>query len=162
MARDMEYSHTKVFLKEEDQYFYARTKRRYRSLEPTHSQDLEVYSIPAADIWPTFSNDLTAAPDPLPGHCYVKRPSLIDYAEDSNFRPCDSLLEEAQICEILLKHPHPNVAQYFGCVVNSDTNQITGLCFVRYDVVEGRMSKAYYCCTLELREYIQRYEHSLL
>jgi len=64
----------------------------------------------------------------------VKCSSLIDYAEDGAFRPRDLLLEEAQICELLRKHPHPNVAQYLGCVVRTATNQIMGLCFVRYEM----------------------------
>src|SRR5436190_2793509 len=85
-GNDMEYSYTKVILKKRSQYFYARTSRRYRPLETIYPQDLEVHSILDADIWPSFSNDLTAASDPLPD-CYVKRPSLIDYAEDSCFRP---------------------------------------------------------------------------
>jgi hypothetical protein len=133
VGEDMEYSHTKVILRKASQYFYARTSRRYRPHETICPQDLEVHSIPAVDIWPPFPNDLTAAPDPLSAHCYVKSPSLIDYAEDDDFRPRDSLLEEAQICEILLKYPHPNIAKYRGCMVRTATNHITGLCFVRYE-----------------------------
>ena len=115
----MTYSHTKFILRKGDEYFYSRSSHRYRPLETVFPYDLEVYPIPAEDLWPAFPNNLTAAPHPLPAHCYVKRPSLIHYAEDHVFRPRDLLLEEAQICEVLLEHPHPNVAQYLGCVVQS-------------------------------------------
>ena len=34
------------------------------------------------------------------------------------------------MCEILRRHPHPNIASYLGCV--RDEGLVTGLCFVRY------------------------------
>lgn len=74
-----------------------------------------------------------SAPNPLPANSYVKTPSLIDYNEETAARspPSDLLLEEARICEILRKNPHPNIAEYLGCVVNG--NRISGLCFVKYN-----------------------------
>jgi hypothetical protein len=42
----------------------------------------------------------------------------------------DLFLAEARICEILKKHPHPNIVQYFGCVTQND--RITGLYLVKY------------------------------
>src|SRR5947207_13399711 len=99
-GEDMTYSHTKFILRKGDEYFYSRSSYRYRPLETVFPYDLEVYPIPAEDLWPAFPNNLTAAPDPLPAHCYVKRPSLIHHAEDHVFRPRDLLLEEAQIYEV--------------------------------------------------------------
>ena len=40
------------------------------------------------------------------------------------------LLHEAEVCEILRASPHPNIAQYLGCIVENDG--IMGLCFVKY------------------------------
>ena len=60
VGEDMKYSHTKFILRKGDEYFYARPSRRYHPLETISPHDLEVYSIPAVDIWPPFSNDLTA------------------------------------------------------------------------------------------------------
>jgi serine/threonine protein kinase len=133
MGDDFEYSHTTVILRRGDEFFYARTIRRYRSSSEISSHDLDLHPIPAADIWPVFSTDLTRAPDPLPADCYVKRPSLLHYA-DMTFRSqlSNLLLQEARTCELLRKNPHPNIAQYLGCIIHN--NRITGLCFVRYSM----------------------------
>lgn len=34
------------------------------------------------------------------------------------------------MCQILMEHPHPNIAKYLGCAVEDDV--IKGLCFVEY------------------------------
>jgi len=41
-----------------------------------------------------------------------------------------SILNEIEKCEILRRHPHPNIVQYLGCLV--EDGKIYGLCFVRY------------------------------
>jgi hypothetical protein len=127
---ELEFDHTEIILKQDSEYFYARTSHRlYRSLEEIDSSHLEIYPIRSADIWPPFSDELTRAPDPLPVDVFLKRPSLIS-AGDTDFRPGELLVEEAHICEILLKHPHPHIARYLGCQVRE--NKITGLCFAKY------------------------------
>jgi serine/threonine protein kinase len=44
----------------------------------------------------------------------------------------DLTLNEAKVCETLRAHPHPNIAEYLGCLV--DKGRIIGLCFVKYDM----------------------------
>lgn len=132
VGEDIEYSHTTVILRKDDDYFYARTKRRYSSTKEVNLDELELHLIPADNIWPPFSSDLTPAPDPLPPNSYIKSLSLLLCADNHDHRPGDLLLEEARICEILRRDPHPNVAQYLGCTVKG--NRVTGLCFVKYNV----------------------------
>ena len=129
---DMQFDHTKIILREGDDYFYARSPARYRPQDKIDPDQLEKHPIPSAHIWPSFPEDLTRALDPLPDDFYVKVPSLIDYADDDDesFRPRELLLAEARICEILIKFPHPYIARYLGCRVQG--NRITGLCFARY------------------------------
>jgi serine/threonine protein kinase len=105
-------------------------------MQCTSQKDLgsfNMQSIPAAHIWPPYSDGLTMAPDSaLPEDCFIKRPSLLSYDEDKATRIPDLVLAEARICEILRKNPHPNVAQYGGCLVRD--NHIIGLCFAKYDI----------------------------
>lgn len=131
VGEDLAYSHTAVIFRDGDEFYYAHTKRRYQSSDQIDPNNLELHPIPIEDIWPPFSCDLTPAPDPVPEDCYIKRPSLVCYNETDNVRLSDLLLEEARTCEILKKHPHPNIAQYMGCVVQD--GRITGLCFFKYD-----------------------------
>ncbi len=124
---DLIFSHTKVILKKGDQYFYATTKSRH--VDPS---TLDPIPIPALRIWPPFRTSLTRAPEPLYTDCYVKHPNLLDYGDTEASGDIASLvLLEAKICEILRLHPHPNIARYFGCVVDSQ-ERISGLCFARY------------------------------
>lgn len=129
---DLQYSHTTVILRKGDNIFHARTKHRYSPSETINPDNLEMRPIPVPEIWPLFSNDLTRAPNPLPVDSYVKRPSLLYCCETDDFHISDLLLNEARICEILRKYPHPNIAQYLGCTVQG--NRITGLSFVKYDI----------------------------
>jgi len=130
---DVAFSHTTIILKQDDDFFHARTSRRYRSAAEINADELEVHPIPPSAIWPPLSPDLTQAPNPLPDNCYVKRPSLLYYSEMSaDELLSDSLLQEARTCEILRAHPHPNIAQYFGCTTKN--RRITGLCFARYNI----------------------------
>ncbi|KAK0701102.1 hypothetical protein B0T21DRAFT_134482 [Apiosordaria backusii] len=90
--------------------------------------------IPVSAYSPLFSPDFTRAADPLPQDCYVKKPQLISYDRICRGpRPnsiAESVLLEAAVCELLTRHPHPNIATYLGCQVSD--GRITGLCFARY------------------------------
>ena len=109
----------------------------HRQLEFTIPQDIDaeqldcpLIPIPKEDLWPPFTDHLTLAPYPLPSDIFFKKPSLIGLGSETGPKPREVLLHEAHMCEILRRHPHPNIASYLGCV--RDKGLITGLCFVRY------------------------------
>src|SRR5579862_4452345 len=127
----LEFSHGKYILKKDNQYYYATTSRRYRSTSEVNPLDLHLVPIPASRIWPPFPKSFTRAPKPLPHDCYVKRPSLLYYGDTKASTELSRLLfNEAEVCEILMGSPHPNIARYLGCIV--EDGRITGLCFVKY------------------------------
>jgi serine/threonine protein kinase len=127
---NLAFSYTKVILRKGDAFSYARTYVRLTS--PINVEELDAIPIPIQDIWPPYSADLTRAPTPIPVNCYVKNISLLDCGSDVEPPPSALVLAEARICENLKKCPHPNIAQYIGCVAQGD--RITGLCFTRYDM----------------------------
>ncbi|KAH8588263.1 kinase-like domain-containing protein [Bisporella sp. PMI_857] len=128
---DLAFSHTKIILREGDQYYYAITSRRYLLHFEVDLLELDPVPIPASQIWPPFPTRFARAPEPLPQDCYVKRPSLLYYGDTEASTELGSLLlNEAEVCEILRTFLHPNIAQYLGCIVEND--RITGLCFVKY------------------------------
>jgi serine/threonine protein kinase len=55
---------------------------------------------------------------------------MIQYTQDDPYRIPNLFIAETRICEIVKKHPHPNIARYFGCVVQKD--RIVGLCLAKY------------------------------
>ncbi|KAJ5555898.1 hypothetical protein N7513_003540 [Penicillium frequentans] len=90
--------------------------------------------IPRFAYSPEFSSNSTLAPEPLPTNSYIKKASLISYDKICDGPQSDliakSVLMEAATCEVLRKHPHPNIATYLGCQVFD--GRITGLCFAKY------------------------------
>ena len=60
--------------------------------------------------------------------CYIKTPSLFDFAGAPDLER--RIHREVEVCEILRKHPHPNVASYRGCLETQ--GRVSGLCFKRY------------------------------
>jgi len=63
---ELTFSHTKVILREGDQYYYAITDRRYHSASEVDPFELGIVPIPASKIWPPFPMNFTQAPNPLP------------------------------------------------------------------------------------------------
>jgi serine/threonine protein kinase len=130
--------YTLVILRKEGDYFHARYDSRMLPPAQINPNLLEIHPIPAAHLWPLYSNDITLAPNPLPPDTYIKRPRMIQYTEDCTSRIPDLFLAEARTCETLRKAPHPNIARYLGCLVKD--NRITGLCFENYDMtLEDRL-----------------------
>ncbi|KAG7405730.1 Serine/threonine-protein kinase H1-like protein [Fusarium oxysporum f. sp. raphani] len=129
---DCVFDHMKLILRSETgEYFYAKVKKRLPLSYTVDTHDLELVQIPAENIWPQFNSTFTGAPKPPPIDCYVKRASLLDYDPDtSQDHICRQVLEEAKVCEILRKNPHPNIAKYLGCV--EVDGRIHGLCFAKY------------------------------
>ena len=129
---DLAFSHSKFILREGNQYYYAITSHRCLLDSKVDLHELNPVPIPSSQLWPSFPPQFRRAPEPLPHDCFVKRPSLLNcgYTEASNGDVSSLLLNEAEVCEILRASPHPNIAQYLGCLVEND--KIMGLCFVKY------------------------------
>lgn len=126
---DLVFDHTKVILKKGSDLFYARINQRQTAT--INLNQLEAIPIPKDHIYPAFNPTFTEAPNPLPLKTYIKRPNAIHYGDTTatmNFTP--TILNEIKICEVLRRHPHPNIAQYLGCLV--EDGRIYGICFVEY------------------------------
>ena len=129
---DLEFDFTKLIIRGENQnYFYATTKERLGASSTVDLEDLQLIAIPNENIWPYFSDQFLRAPEPLPPNCYIKEPSLLEYGDTPvSLQISAQTLQEVKVCELLRKHPHPNVARYLGCVV--EEGRIKGLCFMQY------------------------------
>lgn len=76
-----------------------------RSLPPIHQKgkiDLTEFQgirIPPEEVYAAFDPDEFALADPLPPHCFLKRPRLISYEKDSdgNERIKELVLSEARV-----------------------------------------------------------------
>ncbi|KAJ4311731.1 hypothetical protein N0V84_010297 [Fusarium piperis] len=126
-ADNLVFHHTQLILKRGNDHFCAILKERVFKSEQRDIDSLDLVPIPREHFCPLFKQGLTVAPEPS-SDIYVKRHCLVHW-DPSDPNPetyGDLLVQEAEICEILSKHPHPNVVRYFGCLV--EDNRITGLC----------------------------------
>ncbi|PGH09737.1 hypothetical protein GX51_00417 [Blastomyces parvus] len=106
------FDHTKLILRRDDEFFYARANWRETSGRK-------------------WTPRYTPAPDPLPPNPYIKQPSLLYLGNTSaSFEPGRQVLAEVDASEVLRSHPHPNIARYLGCV--TENGRIMGLCFAKY------------------------------
>lgn len=87
--------------------------------------------VPAENIFPLMPEDFTIAPAFDASKHYLKAPQFTydDRAPGDTF-VADCLLREASVLERLMKHPHPSIVTYYGCVVRD--KRITHLCLERY------------------------------
>ena len=84
-------------------------------------------------IYPTYHKNLLKAQDSILPNCYIKRPVLSTYDNPSDAQVLKNLMmAEIEVYEILRSSPHPNIAEYLGCLVMGDGN-IHGVCITRYE-----------------------------
>ncbi|KAI0505436.1 serine/threonine kinase [Xylaria bambusicola] len=126
---DLEFHHTTAIFKKDSEFYYGSYNRR--ESDSIDSTQLELTKIPDEYIYAAAPPDFLLAPDPLPSNIYIKTPVLLDYEDDPSPSYIHSLtLSEIRVCEILRHHPHPNIAQYLGCLEGD--NRIRGICYVKY------------------------------
>lgn len=114
----MKFSYVQVFVRQGDILYSGKWTNRLDS--PKTLDDLqEVKQVPTEDRGPEVNTTWSAV--------YVKTPSLLAYV-DGNLE--DQISREVEICEILRKNPHPNVAVYHGYIETH--GRVSGLCFKRY------------------------------
>lgn len=128
---DEKFSHTKIILRNSAEYFYAKTRRRFVDAADVDPDTLTLVCIPSTLIGPSFPVGFKEALPSDLTNSFIKRPSLFYYEDEASITSINALvLQEAEICELLQRNPHPNIAKYLGCVV--EMGKIKGLCFVKY------------------------------
>lgn len=141
MFKDDVFDHSKFILRraDDDEYFYAKTSQRIFQSR-IDVDELDTIPIPAEHIWPLADPTFTRAPNPLPRSSFLKRPSLLYYENTPDeLDYSHQILTEVEACEVLRLHLHPNIVQYFGCVVKD--GRIRGLCFARYSTTLAQILK---------------------
>ncbi|KAJ5442177.1 hypothetical protein N7445_005184 [Penicillium cf. griseofulvum] len=124
-----EFLHTNVIFQDGDSYFWAELPKRDHLIKDTSIDRSLLQEIPPDHIWPLFEDEFTICQNHDSSDVYIKQPQLTGYNGSASLSKY--LLQEAHICQFLIKHPHKTLARYLGCVVKSDW--ITGLCFQKYE-----------------------------
>ena len=89
--------------------------------------------VPLENINPLIPDAFTQVPLDAVTHDahYLKAPSFMyEDSQPGHTFVAECLLNEATVLEKLRGHPHPNIAQFFGCVVRD--GRITQICLKRY------------------------------
>ncbi|KGO42782.1 hypothetical protein PEX1_084530 [Penicillium expansum] len=70
---------------------------------------------------------------------YLKAPGLTDFLYSELE---DGIQRELEVCEVLRRHPRPNIATYYGC--RGENGRATGICFKRYkETLSGKVNREY-------------------
>ncbi|KAJ6027024.1 kinase-like protein [Penicillium canescens] len=129
----MGFSYVQVFVQQDGILYCGKWSNRFKV--PKTLQDLqEVRQIPKENRGPEVNTTWSAV--------YVKRPSLLAYANDN----LDTqIAREVDVCEILRQNPHPNIAIYYG--YEESHGRVAGVCYKRYTSIlleavnPGRLDK---------------------
>ena len=128
---DLAFDYTKILFRHDDTVFMIKTKERMTTNPSLPDlEGSEPVMIPPEDFCPEFKQGLTPVSVPLLEDIYIKKPSLMAWQPEDQGYIAALVLQEAEICETLKKHPHPNIAQYHGCLL--ENGRIAGLCFTKY------------------------------
>ena len=65
-----------------------------------------------------------------PGPVFIKQPRLVGYDETAGI--AEKVRQEISVLEALHRIPHPNIAQYHGCLVDEKRGLVTGICMKKY------------------------------
>ncbi|KAM5358567.1 hypothetical protein ACJZ2D_015181 [Fusarium nematophilum] len=127
---DFVFNRTVIILKKGKDLFAASVKERTMNPKDIDISSLDLTPIPQEHYCPKTKPGVTLAPEPLPD-VYIKRAELIGWDPDDEHPEhiADLVLQEAEVHESLMKHPHPNIVRYFGCLV--EDGRITGLCLAK-------------------------------
>ena len=112
--------------------FAGRSPQRMHDVDEIELLNL-LRPVPLENINPLIPDAFTQVPLDAVTHDahYLKAPSFMyEDSQPGHTFVADCLLNEATVLEKLRGHPHPNIAQYFGCVVRE--GRITQICLKRY------------------------------
>ena len=111
--------------------FAGKSDQRMEDVDEIDILDL-LRPVPLENINPLVPDDFTRAPPLSHDAHFLKAPSFMyEDIEPGRTFVAACLLNEATVLEKLRNHPHPNIVQYYGCVVQA--NRITQLCLMRYE-----------------------------
>lgn len=128
------FDHSLLLVKEGDKYFQAKYSKPIVSQRRIAREVLyDIAELDVSALHVPAPSHLTRCPETMLSTAYIKKPPLGALLKPESIKEAHTLLlQEAEICERLLRHPHPRIAQYFGVVVSDD--KIIGLAFKRYGV----------------------------
>lgn len=126
------FHHWAFFWSNGEDFFYSEYPERFLP-EDKSALGLNAELIPRTSYEVTAPPNLLQAPTPQPEDSYIKRLRIQHYSptKDGSKFAINLLIHEALVCDKLAKHPHPNICEYRGYVVN-ERGYMAGLCFKGY------------------------------
>ncbi|KAH6621615.1 kinase-like domain-containing protein [Chaetomium sp. MPI-SDFR-AT-0129] len=120
----LEFDCVKGIVRHNESVYFGKWKDRTRS--PLDLSELyDVKRVETDDRGPKVQLSWTVV---LEQSCYIKTPSLLDYAGTPDLER--RIFREVETCEILRSHPHPNIASYYGCL--ETRGRVSSICFKKY------------------------------
>ncbi|KAB5526495.1 kinase-like domain-containing protein [Coniochaeta sp. 2T2.1] len=138
----LKFVYTRVLFHKDGITFCAISLNRNTDSAICADQLKDIKAIPPEAYRPVLPPGCIIAPDP--NRCYIKQPNLMSFGTGVDL--ASLVLQELAACEVIRKHPHLNIAKYYGCAVSD--GRVTGLCFKWYPetlmdkINPGRLNKS--------------------
>jgi serine/threonine protein kinase len=116
------------FITNEHEAYFGKSKLRKFDLTPEDiGRSLE--RLPDEDVYPIAPSKITNSAILASKSVFIKGPKLHLDFRGTGLLP-KLILQEAEIMELLMRKPHPNIIQYHGCLIKS--GRIVGIVLDRY------------------------------
>lgn len=119
----IEFVYTRVLFNQDGVEYFAKSLSRNPGLKVAAETLKDIQPIPPEAYRPLLPPASTIALEP--SDYYIKQPNLMAF--DGGLSLASIVLQELATCEVIRKHPHPNIAIYHGCVTSD--GRVIGLCF---------------------------------
>lgn len=130
---DPSFSHTAVVLLKKSRPYYARLPHRSSNYDWNNVQTItfdKLQAIPMS-VFPHYDEQLFGKSYDIPPFgCYVKRQSMLLYAEDGGDDIAPLIKLEANVFNALSVHPHDRLCKFLGSLVFE--GRVTGFCLKKY------------------------------
>ena len=138
---EKEFSYCLFLYRKNEDYYLSSSDDRYRfPFELSTSDPIPSILIPPSEYCPLASRKITIVQPQHLESCFIKYPHVKLWPKpvmDAELKIVkERMLREVQAYEMLSRKPHPNIAEYLGCMVKDGL--IRGICLTKYDETLGQ------------------------
>ena len=138
---EKDFSYSLILYRKDEEHYLGSSDPYYRFPFELHTYDpIPSIMIPPSEYCPLASRKVTTVQPQHLETCFVKYPLLRLWPKpvmDAELKLVkERVLREVQTYELLSRKPHPNIAEYLGCIIKDGL--IRGICLTRYEETLGQ------------------------
>ena len=138
---EKQFSYSLILYRKNEEHYLGSSDPRYRfPFEINTNDPMPSILIPPSEYCPIASRKIMNVQPRHLESCFIKYPQIKLWpkpAMDAELKFVkERILREVQVYESLSRKPHPNIAEYLGCIIKDGL--IRGICLTRYEETLGQ------------------------